>query len=134
VAEFVTFTGRVPDAELLEMLNSADICVNPDRANDMNDRSTMNKVMEYMALGKPLVQFDLTEGRVSAGDAAWYARPNDVADLAQKMVALLGDEAARRHKSASGRDRIEHVLAWQHEAPRLLAAYEHLLNPAGEQR
>ncbi len=92
VAEYVTFTGRAPDAELLEMLNTADICVNPDRANDMNDRSTMNKVMEYMALGKPLVQFDLTEGRVSAGEASWYARPNDVADLAQKMVALLGDE------------------------------------------
>ena len=134
VADYVTFTGRVPDAELLEMLNTADICVNPDRANDMNDRSTMNKVMEYMALGKPLVQFDLTEGRVSAGDAAWYARPNDVADLAQKMVALLADEDARRRMSASGRDRIEHVLSWQHEAPRLLAAYEHLLNPAGEQR
>jgi glycosyltransferase involved in cell wall biosynthesis len=56
----------VPDAELLEMLNTADICVNPDRANEMNDRSTMNKIMEYMALGKPVVQFDLTEGRVSA--------------------------------------------------------------------
>ena len=84
------------------MLNTADICVNPDRANDMNDRSTMNKIMEYMALGKPIVQFDLTEGRVSAGEASWYARPNDVADLAQKMVALLDDEtAAHPH----GRDR-----------------------------
>jgi len=126
VADYVTFTGRVPDAELLEMLNTADICVNPDRANDMNDRSTMNKVMEYMALGKPLVQFDLTEGRVSAGEASWYARPNDVADLAQKIVALLADEPARARMSASGRDRIEHVLSWQHEAPRLLAAYEYL--------
>ena len=122
----MTFTGRVPDAELLEMLNTADICVNPDRANDMNDRSTMNKIMEYMALGKPVVQFDLTEGRVSAGDASWYARPNDVADLAQKMVALLGDEPLRIHMGAIGRERIEHVLSWQHEAPRLLAAYEHL--------
>jgi glycosyltransferase involved in cell wall biosynthesis len=126
IADYVTFTGRVPDTELLEMLNTADICVNPDRANDMNDRSTMNKVMEYMALGKPLVQFDLTEGRVSAGEASWYARPNDVADLAQKLVSLLGDENARAHMSAVGRERIEHVLSWQHEAPRLLAAYEHL--------
>jgi len=132
VAEYVTFTGRAPDAELLEMLNTADICVNPDRANEMNDRSTMNKIMEYMALGKPVVQFDLTEGRVSAGDASWYARPNDVADLAQKMVSLLGDELQRRRMGAIGRDRIEHVLSWQHEAPRLLGAYEHLLNPAGE--
>ncbi len=127
VAEYVTFTGRAPDAELLEMLNTADICVNPDRANDMNDRSTMNKVMEYMALAKPVVQFDLTEGRVSAGDASWYARPNDVADLAQKMVALLADENQRIHMGAIGRERIEQVLSWQHEAPRLLAAYEQLI-------
>ncbi|HET7812419.1 MAG TPA: glycosyltransferase family 4 protein [Steroidobacteraceae bacterium] len=131
VADYVTFTGRVPDGELLEMLNTADICVNPDRANDMNDRSTMNKVMEYMALGKPLVQFDLTEGRVSAGAAAWYARPNDVADLAQKIVSLLADADQRARMSVLGRERIEHVLSWQHEAPRLLAAYEHL---TGEKR
>jgi glycosyltransferase involved in cell wall biosynthesis len=126
VAEYVTFTGRAPDAELLEMLNTADICVNPDRANDMNDRSTMNKIMEYMALGKPVVQFDLTEGRVSAGEASWYARPNDVADLAQKMVSLLGNENQRIHMGAIGRERVERELSWQHEAPRLLAAYEHL--------
>jgi glycosyltransferase involved in cell wall biosynthesis len=126
VDSFVTFTGRAPDAELLEMLNTADVCVNPDRANDMNDRSTMNKIMEYMALGKPVVQFDLTEGRVSAGDASWYARPNDVADLAQKLVALLDDENMRIHMGAIGRERVEKVLSWQHEAPRLLAAYDHL--------
>jgi glycosyltransferase involved in cell wall biosynthesis len=127
VEDYVTFTGRAPDAELLEMLNTADICVNPDRANEMNDRSTMNKIMEYMALGKPVVQFDLTEGRVSAGDASWYARPNDVADLAQKKVALLGDENMRIHMGAIGRERVERVLSWQHEAPRLLAAYDNLL-------
>jgi glycosyltransferase involved in cell wall biosynthesis len=131
IAEYVTFTGRAPDAELLEMLNTADVCVNPDRANDMNDRSTMNKIMEYMALGKPIVQFDLTEGRVSAGEASWYARPNDVADLAQKIVALLADEPARERMGAIGRERVERVLAWQHEAPRLLAAYEQLLHPIG---
>ena len=119
IAEYVTFTGRVPDDELLTMLNTADICVNPDRANAMNDRSTMNKVMEYM------------EGRVSAGEASWYARPNDVADLAEKMLALLDDENQRIHMSAVGRERVEHVLSWQHETPRLLAAYEHL---TGEKR
>ena len=127
VADYVTFTGRAPDSELLEMLNTADICVNPDRANAMNDRSTMNKIMEYMALGKPIVQFDLTEGRVSASDASWYARPNDVADLARKMVALLEDEDQRNHMGAIGRERVERVLSWQHEAPRLLAAYDNLL-------
>jgi glycosyltransferase involved in cell wall biosynthesis len=127
IADYVTFTGRAPDAQLLEMLNTADICVNPDRANDMNDRSTMNKIMEYMALAKPVVQFDLTEGRYSAGEASWYARPNDVADLAQKMVSLLGDEQQRIRMGAIGRERVERQLSWQHEAPRLLAAYEHLL-------
>jgi glycosyltransferase involved in cell wall biosynthesis len=131
VADYVTFTGRAPDEQLLEMLNTSDICVNPDRANDMNDRSTMNKVMEYMALGKPLVQFDLTEGRVSAGEASWYAKNNDVVDLAEKMVALLADERQRQHMSQVGRERIERVLAWQYEAPRLLAAYEHLLSKKG---
>jgi len=90
--------------------------------------------MEYMALGKPVVQFDLTEGRVSAGEASWYARPNDVADLAQKIVALLADEPLRRRMSAIGRERIEHVLSWQHEAPRLLNAYEHLNKSAGERK
>lgn len=127
VDEYVTFTGRAPDAVLLEMLNTADLCVNPDRANEMNDRSTMNKIMEYMALGKAVVQFDLTEGRVSAGDASWYARPNDVTDLAQKMVALLSDENQRQHMGAIGRERVETALSWQHEAPRLLAAYDNLL-------
>jgi glycosyltransferase involved in cell wall biosynthesis len=126
VAEYVTFTGRALDPQLLEMLNTADICVNPDRVNEMNDRSTMNKIMEYMALGKPIVQFDLKEGRYSAGDASWYARANDVADFAQKIIALLADESARQRMGAIGRERVERVLSWQHEAPRLLAAYEHL--------
>jgi glycosyltransferase involved in cell wall biosynthesis len=126
VAEYVTFTGRASDEHLLEMINTADICVNPDRVNAMNDRSTMNKIVEYMALGKPIVQFELTEGRVSAGEASWYARPNDVADLARKMTELLDDEPARIRMGAIGRERVERVLAWQHEAPRLIAAYEHL--------
>ena len=136
VADYVTFTGRTSDAHLLEMINTADICVNPDRVNAMNDRSTMNKIMEYMALGKPIVQFDLTEGRVSAGEASWYARPNDVADLVQKMIALLGDEPQRIRMGTIGRERVERVLAWQHEAPRLIAAYEHLTgqHPTGERQ
>jgi glycosyltransferase involved in cell wall biosynthesis len=128
VADYVTFTGRVPDAELLAMLNTADVCVNPDVANDMNDKSTMNKIMEYMALGKPIVQFDLTEGRVSAQDASLYAERNDPIDLARKLVALLDDEPLRRRMGQLGLERVKSVLAWEHEAPRLLAAYEELFN------
>ena len=74
----MTFTGRVPDEQLVAILNTADVCVNPDRVNAMNDKSTMNKIMEYMALSKPIVQFDLKEGRYSAQDASLYAAPDDV--------------------------------------------------------
>lgn len=126
VAEYVTFTGRVPDKELLEMLNTADLCVNSDEYNEMNDKSTMNKIMEYMALGKPIVQFDLTEGRVSAQDASVYARPNDAIDMAEKIVALLDDPEERARMGAFGRRRIEDELAWTYEVPKLLAAYDKL--------
>jgi glycosyltransferase involved in cell wall biosynthesis len=126
VADYVTFTGRVPDSELLAMLNTADVCVNPDVANEMNDKSTMNKIMEYMALGKPIVQFDLTEGRWSARGASLYARPNDAADLADKILALLSDEELRTRMGAAGRARVINELAWDYEAPKLLAAYASL--------
>ena len=132
VDEYVTFTGRVPDAELLAMLNTADICVNPDVANDMNDKSTMNKIMEYMALGKPIVQYDLTEGRVSAQEASLYAERNDPIDLARKMLELLDDEALRQRMGAIGRERVRNALAWEHEAPRLLAAYDALQTERAE--
>jgi glycosyltransferase involved in cell wall biosynthesis len=126
VDDYVTFTGRVPDAELLAMLNTADICVNPDVANEMNDKSTMNKIMEYMALGKPIVQYDLTEGRVSAQEASLYAKRNDPIDLAGKMLELLDDEPLRKRMGEIGRQRVRDVLAWEHEVPRLLAAYDAL--------
>jgi glycosyltransferase involved in cell wall biosynthesis len=126
IAEYVTFTGRVPDAELLAMLNTADVCVNPDVANEMNDKSTMNKIMEYMALGKPIVQYDLTEGRVSAQQASLYARRNDPIDMARQIVTLLDDEPRRKQMGEWGRERVKNSLAWEHEVPRLLAAYETL--------
>jgi glycosyltransferase involved in cell wall biosynthesis len=124
VADYVTFTGRVPDREMLAMLSTADVCVNPDVANEMNDKSTMNKIMEYMALGKPIVQFDLTEGRFSAQDASLYARRNDPRDLAAKIVQLLADEALRARMGNAGRLRVMNELSWDHEAPKLLAAYD----------
>ncbi len=126
VADYVTFTGRVPDAEMLAMLNTADVCVNPDIASEMNDISTMNKVMEYMALGKPMVQFDLAEGRYSAQGASLYARRNDAVDLAAKIVELLDDPQRRRAMGALGRKRIVEELEWRHEVPKLLAAYDAL--------
>jgi glycosyltransferase involved in cell wall biosynthesis len=126
IAGHVTFTGRVPDEELLAVLNTADVCVNPDVACEMNDKSTMNKVMEYMALAKPIVQFDLTEGRRTAGRASLYAQPNDALDLAAKIVELLENPVRRAEMGEFGRRRIERQLEWRHQAPRLLAAYEAL--------
>ncbi len=119
----VEFTGRVSDHDLWEILGTADVCVNPDRANEMNDKSTMNKILEYMALGKPIVQFDLTEGRYSAGDASLYARPDDVADFARKLAQLLDDPGLRARMGEVGRNRVEGELAWHHQVPRLLSAY-----------
>jgi glycosyltransferase involved in cell wall biosynthesis len=126
VAPYVTFTGRVPDEQMLEMLNTADVCVNPDVANEMNDKSTMNKVMEYMALGKPIVQFDLTEGRFSAQQASLYACPNDALDLGDQLIDLLDDPQRREQMGAFGRKRVLEELQWSHEAPKLLAAYQAL--------
>ena len=131
VSDHVSFTGRVSDGALLAMLNTADVCVNPDVANEMNDISTMNKVLEYMALGKPIVQFDLAEGRFSAGEASLYARRNDAADLALKIAELLEDPARRAAMGAFGRRRVETALEWRHEAPKLIAAYEALWGAAG---
>jgi glycosyltransferase involved in cell wall biosynthesis len=130
IEDYVTFTGRVPDAELLAMLNTADVCVNPDVANAMNDISTMNKVMEYMALGKPMVQFDLAEGRFSAQLASLYARRNDPVDLAAKILELLDDPSKRKAMGAFGRKRVQEELEWRYEVPKLLAAYDTVL-PAG---
>ncbi len=130
VADFVTFTGRIPDDEMLAMLNTADVCVNPDAANEMNDKSTMNKIMEYMALGKPIVQFDLAEGRHSAQRASLYARKNDALDLAAKIVELLDDPVRRAEMGEFGRRRVESELEWRHEVPKLLAAYEALWHRA----
>jgi glycosyltransferase involved in cell wall biosynthesis len=120
--DVVTFAGRVDDATLLSVLSTADVCVNPDRPNAMNDKSTMNKIMEYMALGKPIVQFDLTEGRFSAQGASLYA--NDVTDFGDKIVALLDDPERRAVMGEFGRKRVVEELAWPHEVPKLLAAYE----------
>ena len=135
VADYVTFTGRAPDAELLAVLNAADVCVNPDVANEMNDISTMNKIMEYMALGKPIVQFDLTEGRYSAQEASLYAKRNDPQDFARKICELLDDPERRRRMGEYGRRRVLEQLEWRYEAPKLLAAYAALgATPAPRQQ
>lgn len=119
-----TFTGALYGDDLLAVLNAADIGVAPDPKNPMNDISTMNKIMEYMTLKKPVVQFDLTEGRVSAGEASLYARANDPADFAACIARLIEDPDLRRRMGAAGRARVLDTLAWNHSVPHLLAAYD----------
>jgi glycosyltransferase involved in cell wall biosynthesis len=124
VKEFVEFTGRIPDNELLARLSSCDICANPDKKMPYNDRSTMNKIMEYMAMGKPIVQFDLLEGRRSAEGASVYAKGNDVVDFAENILELLEDTERRQKMGELGRQRMEEKLEWRHQVPKLLEAYE----------
>lgn len=120
----VHFTGYLSGDDLMEALNSIDIGVVPDEANDYNDKCTMNKIMEYMALGKPLVQFDLTEGRYSAGDAAVYAAKNDEADMARCIVELIDDPDKQKAMGAIGLERMQTRFDWKYEVPKLLQAYE----------
>jgi glycosyltransferase involved in cell wall biosynthesis len=123
--DVVTFTGYIPDAELLEVLSTADICVNPDRPCEMNSMSTMIKILEYMALGKPIVQFDGTEGRFSAQEASLYSDGEDRAgDFAEKLLWLLDHPEERERMGRFGRRRIEKELAWEYSVQYLLAAYE----------
>jgi len=126
LSQFVTFTGRVDDTTLFKVLSTADLCVNPDRPNAMNEMSTMNKIMEYMALGKPIVQFDLAEGRVSAQSASLYARKTDTADFGDKILELIDDPNRCREMGVYGRQRVRDELSWEHEEPKLIAAYEAL--------
>jgi glycosyltransferase involved in cell wall biosynthesis len=124
----IHFTGRVSDGDLLEILSTADVCVNPDRPSEMNDISTMIKIMEYMALGKPIVQFDAKEGRFSAQEASLYASKNDgVADFAAKIIWLLDRPEERKKMGELGRKRIEEQLAWEYSVLNLLAAYREAL-------
>jgi glycosyltransferase involved in cell wall biosynthesis len=125
----VDFTGRVSDEDLIEILSTADVCVNPDRPSEMNDISTMIKIMEYMALGKPIVQFNSKEGRFSAQEASLYAsKEGGVADFANKITWLLDNPQTRRGMGEFGRKRIEKELAWEYSVPNLLAAYQQALD------
>ncbi|MDT8071000.1 MAG: glycosyltransferase family 4 protein [Terriglobia bacterium] len=121
----VNFTGPIPDEDLMEILSTSDVCVNPDTPCSMNDISTMIKIIEYMALGKPIVQFDLREGRFSAGDASLYAdSATGVPDFAAKIAWLLDRPDERARMGQSGRKRVELELAWKYSVEQLLAAYD----------
>lgn len=125
---FVRFTGRVSDEDLCRYLSTADICLDPDPYTEWSDQSTMNKIVEYMAFGKPIVAFDLKENRFSAQDSAVYATPNDVIEYARKIVDLLDDEERRRYMGETALRRVKEELSWEYSKPFLKAAYEKVLN------
>jgi glycosyltransferase involved in cell wall biosynthesis len=125
----MNFTGRIPDQDLIAVLSTADVCVNPDKPCEMNSISTMIKIMEYMAMGKPIVQFDLKEGRFSAGQASLYSDNKDlVKGFAGNILWLLDHPEERKRMGEIGRHRVERELAWEYSVPHLLAAYERVFS------
>jgi glycosyltransferase involved in cell wall biosynthesis len=127
LADYVEFTGRAPDSTVAAVMSTADIGISPDPKNPLNDVSTMNKTMEYMAYSLPVVAFDLRETRVSAAEAGVYATPNEVPEMAGLLAELLDDADRRRAMGAAGRARVEQELAWVHQAARYAHVYEQLL-------
>ena len=129
--DVVEFTGRVPDEEVIRVLSTADVCLAPDPKSPLNDVSTMTKVVEYMAMARPIVSYDLAESTVSAGDAAIYAQEDDVSSFAACIDALLDDPERRAAMATEARARIE-ALSWPHSERALLAAYERALSKSAK--
>jgi glycosyltransferase involved in cell wall biosynthesis len=128
LAGHVEFTGRAPDELVVRIMSTADAGLSPDPKNPLNDVSTMNKTMEYMAFGLPVIAFDLRETRVSAGDAAVYVQPNDEHEYAEAIVTLMDDQPRRTLMGKLARERVEQELAWSHQESAYLGVYERVLS------
>jgi glycosyltransferase involved in cell wall biosynthesis len=127
----IDFTGFVrDDEEIVRLLSTSDVCIAPEPKSPLNDVSTLIKIAEYMAAGRPIVAFDLTESRVTAGEAALYAAPNDEASFARCLAELLSDPARRERMGRLGRARIEELFSWDRSIRALLAAYDRALDVA----
>jgi len=126
--KYIIFTGRIPDEHALEILSTADIGLSPDPYNPLNDISTMNKVMEFMCLGKPIVSFDLKEARYSAQDAALYVENNDIEAFANGMLTLLYDKDLSKKMGKFGKSRVEKELSWQIQSENLLNSYRYIFS------
>jgi glycosyltransferase involved in cell wall biosynthesis len=125
---YVVFTGRIPDEPALDILSTADVFLSPDPQNPLNDVSTMTKVMEYMAMGRPIVSFDLKEARYSAGGSALFVRSNDATAFADGIIQILDDPEGSARMGDVGIARIESELSWQKQAQNLLDAYSFVLS------
>jgi glycosyltransferase involved in cell wall biosynthesis len=129
--DHLQFTGFIPDEDLLRYLSSADICLDPNPSSPLNDVSTWIKVMEYMALGKPIVSFDLKETRVSARDAALYVTPNDEAQFAAAVSRLMDDPVLCAEMGRYGQSRVKTELGWHVTSQNLVRAYDVLFERVG---
>jgi glycosyltransferase involved in cell wall biosynthesis len=127
IADLVEFTGWLDDGAITRLLSSADVCLSPEPKSPLNDVSTMVKLAEYLSMSRPIVAFDLAESRLSAGEAALYATPNQAASFAARIDELLEDPERRSRMGSLGRERVEQVLSWQRSEEQLLAAYERTL-------
>ena len=127
LAGHVEFTGRAPDELVTRILSTADAGLSPDPLNPLNDLSTMNKTMEYMAFELPVVAFDLRETRISSGEAGVYVQPNDVREYAKAIVELMDDEPRRLKLGKLGRERVERELAWSYQERAYLGVYRRVL-------
>ena len=123
----VEFEGWADDSRILSVLSTADVCLAPDPKSPLNDRSTMIKVIEYMAMGRAIVSFDLSESRITAADAALYAPANEESAFADRIEELLDQPELRMRLGEIGRARVEGPLAWRHSEAALLAAYRRAL-------
>jgi glycosyltransferase involved in cell wall biosynthesis len=124
--DHVWFTGFVSDEQMIRYLSTADICLDPNPSSPLNDVSTWIKVMEYMALGKPVVSFDLKETRTSAREAAVYVQPNDEAAFGKAVLDLMNDPARRIRMGEAGQSRVQRELNWSITSRNLLSAYNYL--------
>lgn len=123
----VWFAGYQPIDNWITLLSAADICIEPAPANPLNNIATMNKLMDYMALGKPSVAYDLREHRITAGEAAIYALPNDEMDLASKIMKLVEDQKLREKMGQIGLQRLQDGLSWPFQRQKLLSVYGSIL-------
>jgi glycosyltransferase involved in cell wall biosynthesis len=123
ISECVEFLGRVGDDRILPVLSTADVCIAPETSSPFNDRSTIVKVIEYMAMARPVVAFDLVETRVTAGDSALYAPSGDESVFADRISELLDQPALRRLLGERGRARVVEELGWHRSRDTLLRAY-----------
>lgn len=128
--DYVEMPGRVPDETVLDVLSTAVVGLSPDPKNPLNDLSTMNKTLEYMAFGLPVVAFDLKETRVSAGDAARYIESGDVTAYAEAIAELLDDGDKRGAMGKAGRVRIEQELGWPHQRDAYVGVFDALVGRA----